>query len=80
MLAKNPAGANANIDTLLLHSGPLHLCVLLNDRIADGRDVSWIWDVDYERVLNRVETLHVGGERSSTLRYVFFMVDLRKTK
>ena len=71
LLAKNPAGANANIDTLLLHSGPLHLCVLLNDRIADGRDVSWIWDVDYERVLTRVETLHVGGERSYDLALRF---------
>lgn len=71
LLAKNPAGANANIDTLLLHSGPLHLCVLLNDRIADGRDVSWVWDVDYERVLTRVETLHVGGERSYDLALRF---------
>ena len=52
-------------------SGPLHLCVLLNDRIADGRDVSWIWDVDYERVLTRVETLHVGGERSYDLALRF---------
>tara|TARA_Y100001936_G_scaffold70691_2_gene69810 strand:+ start:1062 stop:2432 length:1371 start_codon:yes stop_codon:yes gene_type:complete len=71
LLAKNPAGANANIDTLLLHPGPLHLCVLLNDRVADGRDVSWIWDVDYERVLNRVKTLHVGGERSYDLALRF---------
>ena len=80
LLAKNPAGANANIDTLLLHSGPIYLCVLLNDRIADGRDVSWIWDVDYERVLNRVETLHVGGERSFDLALRFLYGGFDKDK
>jgi len=80
LLAKNPAGANANIDTLLLHSGPLHLCVLLNDRIADGRDVSWIWDVDYERVIERVETLHVGGERSYDLALRFLYGGFEKEK
>ena len=80
LLAKNPAGANANIDTLLLQPGPLHLCVLLNDRIADGRDVSWIWDVDYERVLNKVETLHVGGERSYDLALRFLYGGFDKEK
>jgi UDP-N-acetylmuramyl tripeptide synthase len=73
LLAKNPAGANANIDTVLLHNGPVHLCVLLNDRIADGRDVSWIWDVDYERFFDRIETLHIGGERAYdvALRFLY---------
>ena len=65
-LAKNPAGANENIRTMLLVDSPLHLLVLLNDRTADGQDVSWIWDVDYELLLDndRLASLTVGGNRA----------------
>ena len=66
LLAKNPAGANENIRTMLLEDHPLHVLVLLNDRTADGQDVSWIWDVDYELLLesDRLESLTVGGDRA----------------
>ena len=66
LLAKNPAGANENMRTMLLEDHPLHLLVLLNDRTADGQDVSWIWDVDYELLLenNRLESLTLGGDRA----------------
>ena len=66
LLAKNPAGANENIRTMLLEDGPLHVVVLLNDRTADGQDVSWIWDVDYELLLenDRLASLTVGGDRA----------------
>ncbi|WP_420620366.1 MurT ligase domain-containing protein [Candidatus Poriferisocius sp.] len=66
LLAKNPAGANENIRTMLLEGGPLHLLVLLNDRTADGQDVSWIWDVDYELLLenDRLASLTVSGDRA----------------
>ncbi|MCY4194615.1 MAG: MurT ligase domain-containing protein [bacterium] len=66
LLAKNPAGANENIRTMLLEDRPLHLLALLNDRTADGRDVSWIWDVDYELLLDgdRLASLTVGGDRA----------------
>ena len=66
LLAKNPAGANENIRTMLLEDGPLHLLVLLNDRTADGQDVSWIWDVDYELLLDndRLASLTVSGDRA----------------
>ncbi|MDE0614328.1 MAG: MurT ligase domain-containing protein [bacterium] len=65
LLAKNPAGANENIRTMLLEDHPLHLLVLLNDRTADGQDVSWIWDVDYELLMDsgRLASLTVGGDR-----------------
>ena len=43
------------------------LVVALNDRIADGRDVSWIWDVDFEPLLGRVERIVASGERASEL-------------
>jgi UDP-N-acetylmuramyl tripeptide synthase len=67
LLAKNPAGSNAVIRTLLLDPKPLHLYLALNDRIADGEDVSWIWDVDYEQLAGRCQTLIAGGTRAEDL-------------
>ena len=81
LLAKNPAGANENIHTMLLEDHPLHLLVLLNDRTADGQDVSWIWDVDYELLLggNRLASLTVGGDRAYdlALRFRYAGLDAR---
>ena len=73
LLAKNPAGANENIRTMLLEGGPLHLVVLLNDRTADGQDVSWIWDVDYELLLHRdrLASLTVAGDRAHDMALRF---------
>ena len=48
LLVKNPAGANEVLRTLALEGGGLDLFGVLNDRIADGRDVSWVWDADWE--------------------------------
>jgi UDP-N-acetylmuramyl tripeptide synthase len=67
LLAKNPAGVNQNVRTLLLEEGPLDLLLCLNDRTADGRDVSWIWDVDYEPLLERAAHLTVTGDRAYDL-------------
>ncbi len=73
LLAKNPAGANENIRTMLLEDRPLHLLVLLNDRTADGQDVSWIWDVDHELLLegDRLASLTVGGDRAHDMALRF---------
>ncbi len=73
LLAKNPAGANVTIQTVQLDPAPLHLLVSLNDRTADGRDVSWIWDVDYEMLLPRIAHLTVTGDRAYelALRFVY---------
>lgn len=73
LLAKNPAGANVTVQTVLLDPEPLHLLVALNDRTADGHDVSWIWDVDYEPLLPRLERLTVTGDRAydMALRFVY---------
>jgi lipid II isoglutaminyl synthase (glutamine-hydrolysing) len=54
LLVKNPAGANEVLRTLRLEDdGGLDLWIGLNDRIADGRDVSWIWDADFELLAGR---------------------------
>ena len=71
LLAKNPAGANENVRTLQLAPGEHHLLVALNDRIADGRDVSWIWDVDWEPLLPDVARITATGERAHDLALRF---------
>ncbi|MCB0881282.1 MAG: DUF1727 domain-containing protein [Thermoleophilia bacterium] len=73
LLAKNPAGANTTVRTLLGDRDPLHLLVALNDRTADGQDVSWIWDVDYEPLLDHIDVLTVTGDRAHdmALRFVY---------
>jgi UDP-N-acetylmuramyl tripeptide synthase len=67
LLAKNPVGYNEVIRTLLLDPAPLHLYLALNDRIADGQDVSWIWDVDFEQLAGRAATVLAGGDRAEDL-------------
>lgn len=73
LLAKNPAGANENIRSALLAEGDLHMMVFLNDRTADGQDVSWIWDVDYEPLFERLASLTISGDRAHdlALRFVY---------
>jgi UDP-N-acetylmuramyl tripeptide synthase len=70
MLCKNPAGANQVLH-LLAAIAPrgegaaptLKVAPMLNDRFADGQDVSWIWDVDYELIANSIATCWAGGDR-----------------
>jgi UDP-N-acetylmuramyl tripeptide synthase len=67
LLVKNPAGANEAVRTLVA-GGPPRLAVLaLNDAIADGRDVSWIWDVDWEPLLAGLDRVVVTGERAAEM-------------
>ena len=71
LLIKNPAGANEAIRTLEEGGVPATLVIALNDRIADGRDVSWIWDVDFEPLLERVGRIVASGERAAELALRF---------
>jgi UDP-N-acetylmuramyl tripeptide synthase len=66
LLIKNPAGANEVLRTLSLEAGggPLDLWIALNDRIADGRDVSWIWDADFELLASAVRRVTCAGTRA----------------
>jgi UDP-N-acetylmuramyl tripeptide synthase len=67
LLAKNPAGANELIRTLTTDGRPKQLLVALNDRIADGRDVSWIWDVDFELLAGHVQGVVTAGTRAAEM-------------
>jgi UDP-N-acetylmuramyl tripeptide synthase len=71
LLIKNPAGANEVVRTLVDGGPPRVAVVALNDAIADGRDVSWIWDVDFEPLLEGLETVVVSGERAAELALRF---------
>jgi UDP-N-acetylmuramyl tripeptide synthase len=66
LLIKNPAGANEVLRTLQLEStnGGVDLWLALNDRIADGRDVSWIWDADFELLADGVRRVVCAGTRA----------------
>ncbi len=62
-LSKNPTGFNESLRTIKdLHAKTVLL--LLNDGIADGRDVSWIWDVDFEDFVGEFEHIIISGNRA----------------
>jgi UDP-N-acetylmuramyl tripeptide synthase len=67
LLVKNPAGANEVLRTLALDEGELDVLAILNDRTADGRDVSWIWDADFEQLAGRVRRVTCSGTRAAEL-------------
>ncbi|HET9154364.1 MAG TPA: Mur ligase family protein [Solirubrobacterales bacterium] len=71
LLIKNPAGANEVLRTLVLegrehqgNGGGIDLWIALNDRIADGRDVSWVWDADFELLAGGVRRVVCSGTRA----------------
>ena len=66
LLIKNPAGANEVVRTLETGVPPV-LVIALNDAIADGRDVSWIWDVDFEPLLEHAGLVIASGDRAAEL-------------
>lgn len=77
LLAKNPTGFNEVLRTLFpgnentddAHSKnhQRHVLFVLNDNIADGKDISWIWDVDFEQALQSFATLTIAGTRARDL-------------
>ena len=71
MLVKNPAGCSQVLEFLASISEPFELVVCLNDRHADGTDVSWIWDADFEilgTLGSRLKRVTVSGDRAQDMR------------
>jgi len=68
LLAKNPTGLNENLK-LVTQAGPGPLMLMLNDGVADGRDVSWIYDVDPSLLAEAVEnrSVWVAGSRAEEM-------------
>ena len=64
ILVKNPAGYNQALDTLCLNKESFSTLFMLNDNYADGRDVSWIWDVNFEKLSSLpIEDVFISGIR-----------------
>lgn len=67
LLVKNPAGFNQMIQTFLLTADRPNLLILINDGLADGRDVSWLWDVNFEALVGHVGQILVAGTRAQDM-------------
>ncbi len=63
LLSKNPTGLNESLKVAIENNSST-LLILLNDRIPDGRDISWIWDVDFEILKNKNIKVFVSGDRA----------------
>lgn len=64
-LVKNPAGYNQSLDTICLNKEKFAAAFLLNDNYADGQDVSWIWDVDFEKLTEtNIDEVYISGLRA----------------
>ena len=64
---KNPAGANEVLRTLALEDGEHDVLAVLNDQTADGRDVSWVWDADFEVLAGRLRHVTCSGTRAAEM-------------
>jgi UDP-N-acetylmuramyl tripeptide synthase len=80
VLVKNPAGFNAAIGALLETGRKPRLVAALSDRDADGRDVSWIWDADFEALAPSVEHAVITGLRGRDLALRFKYAGLAKER
>ena len=70
MLVKNPAGCNQVLEFLQEIRDPFQLVICLNDRSADGTDVSWIWDADFEKLTDlqgKMERVYLSGDRTGDI-------------
>lgn len=67
ILVKNPTGANEVNKTIFSNHQKRSVLIALNDKIADGTDISWIWDVDFEKLAGKVDALTISGTRAYDL-------------
>ena len=83
ILIKNPAGCNQVLNFLTDMTEPFVFAVCLSDRTQDGRDISWIWDVDFERLVDMGDTLAkvlVSGPRADDMAMRFKYAGLPEEK
>ena len=67
-LAKNPTGFNQNLKIVEADQGPKMVAFFINDQVADGHDISWIWDIDFEELAGQPGTVvFAGGSRAHDL-------------
>ena len=76
-LAKNPAGFNQNISAVLEDGSRKDIIIVINDNAQDGLDISWLWDVDFDRLREEsVRSITVSGIRCQDMRLRMKYVDI----
>lgn len=68
-LAKNPTGFNQNLKIITADPGKKVVAFFINDNEADGHDISWIWDCDFEELASQPDlVVYAGGTRKNDLQ------------
>ena len=80
VLSKNPAGFNETLRTAVDLAKGNNFLIALNDRKADGTDVSWIWDVDFERLKGKAHSVVPAGNRAHDLAVRFKYADVKASR
>ena len=76
-LAKNPAGFNQNISSVMEDPNEKDLIIVINDNAQDGTDISWLWDVDFDRfAADNIRSITVSGIRCQDMRLRLKYVDI----
>ena len=79
-LAKNPTGFNQNLKIVTQTDGPCAVGFFINDKEADGRDVSWLWDIDFEELAAHPGiTVFAGGIRGRDMLVRLKYADIEAT-
>ena len=77
-LSKNPAGFNQAISTILQDPREKDVLIVINDNAHDGKDISWIWDVDFERLNSpEIKTFAAAGIRKDDVAVRFKYAELK---
>ena len=80
-LAKNPAGFNQNVSAMLQDRSPKDLVIVINDNAQDGRDVSWLWDVDFDRLADEtIRSITVSGLRAPDMQLRLKYVEIESER
>jgi len=70
ILVKNPTGFNQVIDFLLTRENIMGIIFAINDKLADGTDISWLWDVDFEKLKqmsDNITCVYTAGTRAEDM-------------
>lgn len=77
-LAKNPAGFNQNISAVMEDEKLKDVIIVINDNAQDGTDISWLWDVDFDRFEEEsIRSITVSGIRCQDMRLRMKYVDIK---
>ena len=76
-LAKNPAGFNQNISAVMQDESPKDIIIVINDNAQDGKDISWLWDVDFDLFGgDNINSITVSGISCQDMRLRLKYVDI----